>query len=99
MNVQEVWMPASVLKIQLAIVSQESLANLIPCIKEKPDFIVLLASDAFVAQADQLKSVIEGLGLLPDSSIEVRCGLPSSGLEAIQDFALALEDELSSPIS
>lgn len=76
--------------IHLCIVSEQILPNLIPVLQEHPDRVVLLSSEAMRERAQQLARQIRNQGI----AVDIREGMPDSGLEAIYAFALELQEIL-----
>lgn len=81
------------MRIQIAIVSDQILANLIPALMERPEVVVLVASQEMAARGldRRLDRLLGEAGI----GVEVRGKAPAVGLAAIQDFALGLLEELN----
>lgn len=80
------------MKVHVAIVSEQVLANLIPALMERPEVVVLVASDEMVRRklAGRLERLLEKAGM----DVVVKPGVPEVGLAAIHEFALELLGEL-----
>src|SRR5574337_1236878 len=80
------------MRIHVAIVSDQVLANLIPALMERPELVVLVASPKMAERglARRLERLLKKEGM----DVEVRAGAPGVGLAAIHDFALELLGEL-----
>jgi len=80
------------MKIQVAIVSDQILANLIPALTERPDLIYLVTSRHMAAHGLDRRLI----RLLADAGIAVenRCDAPDSGLADIHQFAYALAEAI-----
>lgn len=85
--------------VHVAIVSDQTLPNLIPILMERPEKVFLVASQQMVQKglAERLLRLAEEAGV----AAEIVPGLPSSGLPSIQEYALNLAtrlDELKCPV-
>lgn len=80
------------MRIDIALVSDQVLANLIPILMDPPDRVVLVctAEMAKRGQCQRLKRLIERRGI----AVEVKSDAPDVGVKPIQDFALDLASAL-----
>ena len=76
------------MKVHVAIVSDQTLANLIPVLMERPDKVYLVCSETMQNRGlgHRLETLIERNGI----AVEIRHGAPSAGLGRINDYALSL---------
>lgn len=77
--------------IHVAIVSDQSLPTVIPCLLARPERVMLVASPAMASKARRLQAVLERQGLRP----EIRDQAPDAGLDRIRMYATQLADELT----
>lgn len=77
--------------VHLAIVSEQLLPTVIPCLMDRPDRVVLVASRVMTKQAQRLKVLLKEAGL----GTEVRDEAPDVGLEAIRAYAVELAQHLA----
>jgi len=80
------------LKIHVAIVSDQILANLIPALMEKPDAVWLVSSLAMSARGvdSRLARLLKKAGM----AVEIRNAAPEVNMRAIYAFAASVIDEL-----
>jgi hypothetical protein len=78
--------------IHVAIVSEQSLPTVIPCLMARPDRVMLVVSRAMANRARRLQAVLREHGI--DS--EIRGEAPDARLEAIRVYASKLADEVES---
>ncbi|MEW5977188.1 MAG: DUF1887 family CARF protein [Acidobacteriota bacterium] len=80
------------MKIHVAIVSEQTLANLIPILMERPDKVYLVCSDEMRQRGldGRIKNVLakEAIG------VDTKCGVPSAGLQSIYHYARSLAAEI-----
>lgn len=76
--------------IHICTVSDQILPNLIPALMDRPDRVILLASDRMQDAAYHVRRVLKDHHI--DAEIEE--GVPDSGLENIYEFALSLADKI-----
>jgi hypothetical protein len=79
------------MRIHLAIVSDQLLPTVIPCLMDRPDRVVLVASRRMTEQARRLQDRLREEGLVA----EVREGAPDAGLDQIRAYATRLANELT----
>jgi hypothetical protein len=75
--------------IQVALVSEQTLANLLPALHEpRPDRVVLVASDEMARRQLHLRQqrLMRHFGI----DVQIESGAPDADLERIRDFALEL---------
>jgi hypothetical protein len=77
--------------IHVAIVSDQLLPTVIPCLMHRPARVVLVASQPMAAKAARLKRLLEHGGC----QVAIRNGAPDAGLDAIRRYAATLADELA----
>jgi hypothetical protein len=75
-----------IMRIHLAIVSDQLLPTVIPCLMDRPDRVVLVASRRMTEQARRLQGWLREEGL----ATEVREGAPDAGLDQIRAYATRL---------
>ncbi len=80
------------MKIHIAIVSAQTLANLIPILMERPDKVYLVCSDAMKDRGldSRIRKLLEGESI----AVEVKGAAPDAGLESIQNYARSLACEI-----
>ena len=80
------------MKIHVALVSEQTLANLIPALMERPDLVVLVCTSAMAArELDQrLRRLLEAANI----RVEIQGDAPEVGLRQIQAFARGLLQRL-----
>lgn len=78
--------------IHIAIVSDQILANLIPALTDRPDKVYLVSSAKMTADGrdKRLKKQLARQGI----DAEILTGAPDTGLDAIREYALQLEDDV-----
>ncbi len=76
--------------IHICTVSDQILPNLIPALMDRPDQVVLLASERMREQAHHLRRVLKDYHI----DAEIEDGAPDSGLEGIYEFALQLREKI-----
>ncbi|MEW6245668.1 MAG: DUF1887 family CARF protein [Nitrospirota bacterium] len=81
--------------IHVAIVSDQLLPTVIPCLMHRPDRVVLVASQPMAAKADRLRRLLEQAG----SQVAIRDKAPDAGLDRIRAYAAKLADELVAKVS
>lgn len=77
--------------IHVAIVSDQLLPTVIPCLIHRPDRVVLAASQPMTEKAKRLRRVLQQHGI----SVEIRGQAPDAGLDGIRAYATKLADELT----
>jgi hypothetical protein len=82
-------------KIHVAIVSDETLANLIPILMERLDKVYLVCSETTKSRG--LDGRIEGLLGQEGMGVETKFGSPNAGLKSIHDYARALAAQIQGP--
>lgn len=78
--------------IQICIVSDHLEANIIPLLQLQPDLAVLVTTDQMQSQSKTLETILRQAA--PNMAITVKNHLPSTDVEAIEEFALQLSEEL-----
>jgi hypothetical protein len=80
------------LKIHVAIVSDQTLANLIPILMERPHRVYLVCSDEMKSRGldGRLGKLLAGEGI----GVETKTGAPNAGLKSIHDYARSLADQI-----
>lgn len=80
------------MKIHIAIVSEQILANLIPALMDRPDKVLLVASDDMKRRKldTHLARLLERDGI----SIERHDNAPDVGMKQIHEYAIRLRDDL-----
>ncbi|MCU0836339.1 MAG: DUF1887 family protein [Chromatiaceae bacterium] len=80
------------MKIDIALVSDQILANLIPILMDPPDRVVLVCTAEMAKRGlcQRLKRLIDQRGI----AVEVKHDAPDVGVKPIQHFALELASEL-----
>jgi hypothetical protein len=76
------------MKIHVAIVSDQTLANLIPILMDRPDKVYLACSETMKSRG--LDGRIERLLRQEGVSVETKCDAPNAGLGAIRAYADSL---------
>jgi hypothetical protein len=79
-------------KIHIAVVSDQTLANLIPILMERPDKVYLICSETMRERG--LEARLMKACEREKISVETKAGAPSAGLESIHKYALSLADEI-----
>ncbi len=79
--------------IHVAIVSDQLLPTVIPCLMHRPDRVVLVASRPMAAKADRLSRV---LGEQTGSQVAIRGEAPDAELDGIHAYAAKLAQEVAS---
>lgn len=82
------------MKIHIAVATDQTMANLIPILAEPADQLILLVSAEMLPKVDSQIKAIKRHPRLTALDIQVRQNMPSSSVEAIQEFALNLLGEL-----
>lgn len=77
--------------IHVAIVSDQLLPTVIPCLMHRPDRVVLVASPPMAGKAERLRRVLEQAGI----QAGIRNQAPDAGLDRIRQYATRLADELA----
>lgn len=74
--------------IEVALVSEQTLANLLPALHERPDRVLLVASDEMAKRGLHVRQrrVLEHFGI----EAQIVAGAPDADLARIHDFALEL---------
>lgn len=78
------------MRVHLAIVSEQLLPTVIPCLMDRPDRVVLVVSRAMAERARRLQAVLRDHGI----GSEIRGEAPDARLEEIRNYARELADEL-----
>ncbi len=78
------------MRVHLAIVSDQLLPTVIPCLMDRPDRVVLVASRPMGGNARRLKTLLETEGF----AVEERDRAPDGGMPDIRAYATALVQEL-----
>ncbi len=80
------------MKIHVAIVSDQVLANLIPALMEKPDAVWLMSSSAMSSRGmdARLARLLKEAGI----AVRIRTSAPEVGMRGIHVFATTVADEL-----
>jgi len=80
------------MKIDIALVSEQILANLIPILMDPPDRVVLVCTAEMAKRGlcQRLRRLIEQRGI----AVEIKQDAPDVGFRPIQDFALELASAL-----
>lgn len=80
------------MKIHVALVSDQVLANLIPAMMDRPDLVILVCTAGMAARGldRRLAALLKREGI----ATQIKCGAPDVGLKQIQEFALNLAGEL-----
>lgn len=79
------------MRLHVAIISDQSLPTVIPCLMDRPDVVVLVASRAMEGKARRLQALLHTEGL----AAEIRDLAPDAGLVAIRASASALSRDLA----
>lgn len=79
-------------KNHICIVSDQRLANVIPILQLKPEYVTLVVSDDMKPISEQLKSFLKVYS--SNTTVIERTGLPKTSIEAIQEFCLNLITDL-----
>lgn len=79
------------MRLHVAIISDQSLPTVIPCLMDRPDVVVLVASRAMEDKARRLQGLLHKEGL----AAEIRDLAPDAGLVAIRASASALSRDLA----
>lgn len=74
----------------VCLVSVQLPANLIPALMDRPDRVVLLVSEDMAMQAERLRRMLADRGM----PVDLRQGLPSSGMAALRDYATEVASSL-----
>ncbi len=77
--------------IHVAIVSDQLLPTVIPCLMHRPGRVVLVASQPMAAQAARLRRLLQAEGC----TVDIRDKAPDAGLDRIRAYAAKLADELA----
>ncbi|HXF91734.1 MAG TPA: DUF1887 family CARF protein [Nitrospiraceae bacterium] len=77
--------------VHVAIVSDQLLPTVIPCLMHRPDRVVLVASRPMAAKAERLRRVLEQHGL----TAVIYGQAPDAGLADIRTYAAKLAEELT----
>jgi hypothetical protein len=80
------------MKIHVAIVSDQTLPNLIPILMMRPDKVYLVCSETMKSRG--LDRRIDRLLAQECIGVETRCSAPNAGLKSIQDYARSLAAEI-----
>jgi hypothetical protein len=80
------------MKVHVGIVSEQTLANLIPILMERPDKVYLACSETMASRGfhRRLKRLLDRQAI----GVEIRRGAPDTGLRDIQDYALSLAADI-----
>lgn len=80
------------MKIHVAIVSDQTLANLIPALMERPDKVYLICSEGMAQRSadKRLAALLKREAI----AVEVKHGAPDVGLKRIHEFAFDLVGEI-----
>lgn len=78
--------------LHVAIVSDQLLPTVIPCLMHRPDRVVLVASRPMVAVATRLRPILEQTA---GCAVEIRGQAPDAGLDGIRAYATKLGNELT----
>lgn len=78
--------------LQVVLVSDQTLANLIPALMERPDTVVLVCSDAMAKKGQHIH--LQTLLNRKAIATRIETGAPDTGLGHIHEYALALADRL-----
>ena len=80
------------MKVHVAIVSDQTLANLIPVLMARPDMVYLACSDTMESRKldRRLKTLLEKEGV----GVETKYGAPDTALNSIHDYARSLKAEI-----
>lgn len=81
--------------VHVAIVSDQLLPTVIPCLMHRPGRVVLVTSQPMAAKADRLRRVLEDAGV----QVAIRGEAPDAGLDRIRAYAAKLADELAAGAS
>jgi hypothetical protein len=77
--------------IHVAIVSDQLLPTVIPCLMVRPERVVLVASSAMASKARRLQALLQEAGIQSD----IRDQAPDAGLDRIRAYAEKLAAELT----
>lgn len=80
------------MKIHIALVSEQILANLIPALMERPDLMYLVCTDAKKEMGNRLAKPLKK----KDIVVKLKSGAPHVGMKIIHEFALDLAGEIES---
>lgn len=80
------------MRIHVAIVSDQTLANLIPILMDRPDKVYLVCSDAMKSRGldGRFEKLLEEQAI----GVQIKCGAPNAGLAAIRAYADSLAAEI-----
>jgi hypothetical protein len=82
------------MKIHIAIVTDQQLANLLPLLADVPDKLLLLVSDKMLKKAQAFLKIVKKQPSLANVSITQEQGLPDSSIKDIQEFGLNILGKL-----
>lgn len=77
--------------VHVAIVSDQLLPTVIPCLMHRPERVLLVTSRSMAVKADRLRHALEREGF----RVEIRGAAPDAGLDRIRAYARMLADELT----
>lgn len=77
--------------VHVAIVSDQLLPTVIPCLMHRPKRVVLIASRPMYGQAHRLRTFLESEGM----QVAIRDQAPDAGLADIRTYATTLAEELA----
>lgn len=78
------------MRVHVAIVSEQLLPTVIPCLMHRPDRVVAVASQAMADKARRLETFLRGEGI----DVAIRGHAPDADMAAIRAYARTLADEL-----
>lgn len=81
------------MKIQIVIVSEQSLANLIPALMDRPDKVYLVCSEEMAKRGCEKR--LAALLKREAIAVEIKNDVPDVGLKRIHEFALDLVTEIN----
>jgi hypothetical protein len=81
--------------IHLCLVSDRPLANLIPLLQYRPDYVALGVSPKMQRQGQDFRQLLISLGAYTNERI-LSFAIPEQGIESIRDAALNIQIELES---
>ena len=85
---------ANRLTLMVCIASAQSAANILPVAARRPDRVVIVQSEKMARKAEELKDWLTTYGNYQPEQLDIRNGLPDSGINRLTEYALDLRREL-----
>lgn len=82
------------LTLMVCIASAQSAANILPVAARRPDRVVIVQSEKMLRKAEELKDWLTTHGNYQPEQLDIRDGLPDSGINRLAEYALDLRGEL-----